>query len=329
MIRESLSAGTGGGGRKATRAKKAPARKSSPKKTVMIVNPNAGRLSEGARNDVVAALRARIDVEVLATTARDTGVDLSTEAARSGVETVIAFGGDGHINEVVNGVAETDVGLGIIPGGTMNVFARALGIPLDPEAAIEQLIRALGSPSRTVPLGRMDDRYFTFSAGCGFDAEAASRVERYVPSKRRFGELFFYWSAFRVLTGTYRHRNPSMTLAGPFGSVPVAMAIVCNTGPYAYLGGRAVRVTPEVRLEGGIDVFALRSMRIEALPLYAWRAVVSGDLVHHDDAFYASDLDSFELSSDEPFHRHVDGEPLPPARSARFSVVKDALKVWA
>ena len=150
-----------------------------------------------------------------------------------------------------------------------------------------------------------------------------------MPSKRRFGEFFFYWSAFRVLTGTYRHRNPSMTLTGPFGSVPVAMAIVCNTGPYAYLGGRAVKVTPEVRLEGGIDVFALRSMRIEALPLYAWRAVVSGDLVHHDDAFYASDLDSFELSSDQPFHRHVDGEPLPPARSARFSVVKDALKVWA
>ncbi|MGH2820851.1 MAG: diacylglycerol/lipid kinase family protein, partial [Actinomycetota bacterium] len=96
----------------------------------MIVNPNAGRLSEGTRNDVVAALRARLDVEVLATTARDTGVDLSTEAARVGAETVIAFGGDGHINEVVNGVAETEVTLGIIPGGTMNVFARALGIPL-------------------------------------------------------------------------------------------------------------------------------------------------------------------------------------------------------
>jgi diacylglycerol kinase family enzyme len=329
MIRESLSPGTRGGGKKATRTKKAPAPRASPRKIVMIVNPNAGRLSDGARNDVVAALRARLDVEVLATTARDTGVDLSTDAARGGAETVIAFGGDGHINEVVNGVAETEVTLGIIPGGTMNVFARALGIPLDPKDALEHLVRSLGSPSRTVPLGRMDDRYFTFSAGCGFDAEAASRVERYVPSKRRFGELFFYWSAFRVLTGTYRHRKPSMMLTGPFGDVPVAMAIACNTGPYAYLAGRAVRVTPQVRLDGGIDVFALKTMRIEALPLYAWRAMISGDLVHHDDAFYASNLDSFELSSDEPFHRHVDGEPLSLARSARFSVVKDALKVWA
>jgi diacylglycerol kinase family enzyme len=295
----------------------------------MIVNPNAGRLSEGARNDVIAAVRARLEVDVVATTARDTGVDLSTEAVKKGAASVIAFGGDGHINEVVNGVAETDAALGIIPGGTMNVFARALGIPLDPASAIDHLVRSLADSPRTVPLGRMDDRFFTFSAGCGFDAEAASRVERYVPSKRRLGELFFYWSAFRVLTGTYRHRKPTMTLTGPFGRVPVAMAIACNTGPYAYLAGRAVKVAPEVRLEGGIDVFALRSMRIEALPLYAWRAVVSGDLVHHDDAFYASDLDSFELASEEPFHRHVDGEPLSLARSARFSVVKDALKVWA
>jgi diacylglycerol kinase family enzyme len=329
MIRESLSPGTQGGGKKATPRKKASALKTPPRKIVMIVNPNAGRLSEAARNDVVAALRARLDIEVLATTARDTGVDLSTEVARGGADTVIAFGGDGHINEVVNGVAETEVTLGIIPGGTMNVFARALGIPLDPKDAIEHLVQSMRGRSRAVPLGRMDDRYFTFSAGCGFDAEAAARVERYVPSKRRFGELFFYWSAFRVLTGTYRHRKPSMTLTGPFGRLPVAMAIVCNTGPYAYLGGRAVKVTPQVRLDGGIDVFALKSMRIEALPLYAWRAVISGDLVHHDDAFYASDLDSFELSSDQPFHRHVDGEPLPLARSARFSVVKDALKVWA
>jgi diacylglycerol kinase family enzyme len=173
----------------------------------------------------------------------------------------------------------------------------------------------------------MDDRYFTFSAGCGFDAEAADRVERDFRSKRTFGELFFYWSAVRVLAGTYRHRNPSMTLSGDFGRVPVAMAIGCNAGPYAYLGGRAVKLAPAVSLDGGLDVFALRSMRIEALPFYAWRAVVSGDLVHHRDTFYASGLDRFEISAEAPFARHVDGEPLGPATSARFEVVPDVLKV--
>ena len=296
---------------------------------VLIVNPNAGRVSELVREDVVAALRTRFDIDAYATTARDTGIALAASAAEAGADLVIAYGGDGHVNEVANGLAGTDSALGVVPGGTMDVFARALGIPLDPFVAIDRLRASVGSEGRRVPLGRMDDRFFTFSAGCGFDAEAAERVERYVPAKRRFGQMFFYWSAFRVLAGTYRHRNPSMTLKGDFGEVDVAMAIASNAGPYAYIVDRPVRVAPQVRLEGGIDVFALRQMRIEALPAYAWRCLVSGDLIHHPDAFYESDLEWFELRADRPFSRHVDGEPLAPSRSARFSIVPDILKVLA
>jgi diacylglycerol kinase family enzyme len=296
---------------------------------VLIVNPNAGRLSEQIRKDVVAALRARFQIEAFSTTARDTGISLAVDAAAAGAQLVIAFGGDGHVNEVANGLACTDSSLAIIPGGTMNVFARALDIPLDPFDAIEHLLERIEEPARVVPLGRMDERYFTFSAGCGFDAEAAQRVERYVPAKRRFGEAFFYWSAFRVLAGTYRHRNPSMVLKGPFGEVPVSMTIACNAGPYAYLAGRPVEVTPEVKLNGGIDVFALKQMRIESLPFYAWRVLVSHDIAHHGDAFYANDLDAFELHADRPFARHADGEPLAPADSARFTLVREALRVQA
>jgi diacylglycerol kinase family enzyme len=296
---------------------------------VLIVNPNAGRLGDADRTGVVRALRARFDLEAYATTARDTGISIAADAAAAGAELVIAFGGDGHVNEVANGLAATESSLGIVPGGTMNVFARALGIPLDPLAAIDHLLGALDRPPRAVPLGKMDDRYFTFSAGCGFDAEAAERVERYVPAKRRFGELFFYWSAFRVLAGSFRSRSTAMTLKGSFGEVPVAMAIACNSGPYAYFLGRAVNVTPDVKLGGGIDVFAMRFMRLEALPVYVYRVAVSGDLVRHQDAFYASDQEKFELVAEEPFSRHVDGEPLSPARSAHFSVERDALRVRA
>ena len=304
-----------------TRAPKPPA--------VLIVNPNAGRLSEQIRKDVVTALRTRFQIEAFATTARDTGISLAADAAAAGASLVIAFGGDGHVNEVANGLACTESSLAIIPGGTMNVFARALDIPLDPFDAIEHLLQMVDKPGRVVPLGKMDERYFTFSAGCGFDAEAAQRVERYVPAKRRFGEVFFYWSAFRVLAGTYRHRSPSMVLRGPFADVPVSMAIACNAGPYAYLAGRPVEVTPEVRLDAGLDIFALKQMRIESLPFYAWRVLVSHDIAHHGDAFYTSDLESFELQADRPFARHADGEPLAPADSARFSIVREALKVQA
>ena len=294
---------------------------------VLIVNPGAGRASAGRRLEVVDEVRRRLRVDVYETPARDAGIQVAAQAADAGVAAVLAFGGDGLVNEVANGVAGTATALAILPGGTMNVFARALGIPTDPIEALDALLALWDYGPRRVPLGRIDDRYFTFSAGCGFDAEAAGRVERDYRNKRTFGELFFYWSAFRVLAGSYRHRKPSMTLSGEFGEADVAMAIGCNAGPYAYLGGRAVNLAPAVSLDGGLDVFALRSMRIEALPLYAWRAVVSGDLVHHRDTFYASGLGSFDVTAAAPFARHVDGEPLEPATSSHFEVVPDVLKV--
>ena len=299
------------------------------RKLTVIVNPNAGRLSDEVRKDVVSELRARFDVDAYSTTARDTGIGLAAEVARGAADVVVAFGGDGHVNEVANGVATTDTTLAIIPGGTMNVFARALGVPLDPMEAIDHLERVLERPTRRVPLGKMNDRYFTFSAGCGFDAEAAERVERYVPAKRRFGEAFFYWSAFRVLTGSFRRREPMLTLEGPFGTSKVAMAIASNAGPYAYFIGRPVNIAPRVRLERGIDIFALKTMRLEALPLYAWRVAISGDIVDHPDVLYHSDLQSVEISADEPFSRHVDGEPLHRVRRARFTVEPNALKVFS
>jgi diacylglycerol kinase family enzyme len=68
-------------------------------------------------------------------------------------------------------------------------------------------------------------------------------------------------------------------------------------------------------------------MRVEALPAYVWRVAVSGDLVHHPDVMYASALDAFEVSAASPFHRHVDGEPLPLSDHVRFSVVPNVLGV--
>jgi diacylglycerol kinase family enzyme len=167
------------------------------------------------------------------------------------------------------------------------------------------------------------------SAGCGFDALAAEHVEKHLNRKRRFGELFFYWSAFRVLAHSFGMRSPRMRIRGEFGEVPVAMAIATNARPYAYLAGRPVDLTPNVTLDGGVDIFAMKTMRLEALPLYIWRVAVSRDLIHHRDAFYQSDLASFEVVGHKPFNRHVDGEPLPPADRVSFSVVRDALRVLA
>jgi diacylglycerol kinase family enzyme len=296
---------------------------------VLIVNPSAGRLSHASRDSVARALDRHFELEAVVTTGRNTGIGLAADAAADGVPLVIAFGGDGHVNEVVNGLVGTNTSVAIIPGGTMNVFARSLGIPRDPHAAVTHLGRLSKSDERSVHLGVMDDRYFTFAAGCGFDAEAARLVENDLSNKRRFGELFFYWSALRILAGAYRHRSPSMSLEGDFGQIEVAMTIACNAGPYAYFLGRAVRLTPEVDLGEGLDLFALRKMKIEALPFYTWRATLGGSMARHKDAVYKHDLEEFTLRSDSPFPRHVDGETLEPSATASFKLAREILRVRA
>ena len=125
---------------------------------VLIVNPNAGRLEERERADVIDALGARFHLDAYSTSSRSSGIALASEAAEAGTGLVIAFGGDGHVNEVANGLAGSETALGIIPGGTMNVFARALGVPLDPIAALDHLEAALKRDAVGVPLGRMDER---------------------------------------------------------------------------------------------------------------------------------------------------------------------------
>ena len=293
----------------------------------VVVNPTAGRMPGTLRERVTDELRRRFDAEVLTTHGRDAAIGIARELAEAGARLVIALGGDGHVNEIANGVVKTDTRLGVVPGGTMNVFARSLGVPLDPLTAVDHLEQAIDRDPKTVPLGRMDDRYFTFSAGCGFDAEVAELVERDLQGKRRFGEMFFYWSAFRVLASSFRRRAPTMTLRGSFGEERAAMAIASNAGPYAYFVGRPVNIAPDVRLDRGLDIFGLRTMRLESLPFYVWRVAVSGDLVNHPDSFYQRDLDALEVTSDEYFGRHVDGEPLAPAKSVRFSIEKDVLSV--
>ncbi len=126
-------------------------------RTVLIVNPNAGRSSEGRRTEVVEAIRSRFDLDVLVTSGRDTAITLAADVAAAKEPFAIAFGGDGHVNEVANGLAGTETALAIVPGGTMNVFARALEVPLDPFEAIDHLLARLKQGAAAGP-ARADGR---------------------------------------------------------------------------------------------------------------------------------------------------------------------------
>ena len=138
----------------------------------MVVNPSATTTTAAGRDVLAHALASELKIEILHTRYRGHAAEATAKAAAAGTELVVALGGDGTVNEVVNGMLSGGVAdapaLAVVPGGSANVFARALGISRDPLEATAELLRALTAGRlRPVGLGRADDRWFTFNAGLG------------------------------------------------------------------------------------------------------------------------------------------------------------------
>ncbi|HEY3480000.1 MAG TPA: diacylglycerol kinase family protein, partial [Streptomyces sp.] len=147
-------------------------------RALLVMNPKATSTTERTREVLAHALAGELDTEIGETGYRGHAVELARAAAEDGVDLVVALGGDGTVNEVVNGILTARIpeggklpDLGVVPGGSTNVFARALGLPNDPVEATGVLLDAIHEGRRRpVSMGLADDRYFTFTAGYGFDA---------------------------------------------------------------------------------------------------------------------------------------------------------------
>src|SRR6185436_3247121 len=158
------------------------------KRMLVIVNPYATTVSDRLKNLVVYALQGRYEVEAVLTEAQNHATEIGREAIDGGYDLVVAFGGDGTLNEVANGLAGTDVPVTILPGGSTNVVARTLGIPNDVVDATEHLLAIADRfEPRRIDLGVANGRRFVFSCGSGLDATAAMRVDRKPKLKARAG----------------------------------------------------------------------------------------------------------------------------------------------
>lgn len=272
----------------------------------LILNPEARAVTPALARVIRSALESHYKLEYTFTRARDSGTGVARQAAEDGASVVIAFGGDGLVNEVVNGLVGHHVDLGIIPGGTMNVLARNLGIPTDPLSAADRILGSGSNPRARVKLATANDRYFTFACGAGFDAEAATRVEERKASKQRFGETYFYLAATTVFVTSYFRRAPFLRVRTSQGEVEAVMAIGLNAGPYAYIIGRPV-VLSEAR-DAGMDLFTLRRLRYRHLLAYGLGAMLTGQF--GPEATASRDVGGYEVFADEPFAVHVDGEPI-------------------
>jgi diacylglycerol kinase family enzyme len=261
-------------------------------------------------------------------------MELVAEAA-AGVDVVIVHGGDGTVNEAVNGLLGAAVSvppaLGVVPGGAANVFARALGIPCDPMEATHHLLQALeAGRTRRVGLGRLDGdgRWFTFNAGLGWDADVVARVDT-LRRKRTSQALYT-----RVALGSYLRQaraRQELTVDLP-GSEPVSPArtvFVSNTDPWSYLGERPIRLNPECSFDRGLGVLALRSMGaptvLRCLSQAVWEAAgPRGRRVVRSD-----DVPLVRVSSVNPVPLQVDGDHIGARTRVEFTAVPEALPVVA
>jgi diacylglycerol kinase family enzyme len=237
-------------------------------RALLIVNPHATTTTKVRRDVIVHALASELDLEVVQTRYRGHASSVAAAAARDGYGLVLTLGGDGTVNEAVNGLLEAHPPpgaplLAALPGGNANVFARALGLPADPVDATGQILASLlDGRSRTVGLGLADGRYFCFNAGLGLDAEVVRVVEGLRARGQTLSAALYVWTAARQFLSVTNRREPALTLErdGTPAMDALFLGIVSNTSPWTYLGQRPVNASPKAGFDTGLDLFALRRL---------------------------------------------------------------------
>jgi diacylglycerol kinase family enzyme len=271
------------------------------KMVVVIGNPAAGASGRSVIRSAAAYLRRYVRrVEVGITRARGDAETLCREAVRAGAGMVVAAGGDGTINEVVNGLGSSGVTLGVIPLGTANVLAHETGIPTDPERACRLLLS--GRP-RAVHLGMAGARHFVLMAGAGFDAMVIYCITESL--KKRPGKSAHIAAGLRSLIWA---RAPILTVTAP-GMLPMT-----GTGIVVRKGRLEPRL--EVRLfkgRGRIDWAG-----------YAWGVLRGRHSLY--DGVTLFETDRIQVTSEEKVHVHGDGD-LFGTLPVNFSVAPYTLNV--
>lgn len=284
------------------------------KRMLVIVNPYATTVSDRLKNLVVYALQGRYEVEAIDTQAQGHATELCREAADAGYDVVVAFGGDGTVNEVANGLVGTDTPLTCLPGGSTNVYCRTLGIPNDVVDATEHLLRMADDFSpRRVDTGLVNGRHFVFASGVGLDASVVERVDAHPYRKAKFGEWYFTWAAISSFNKTYLLKAPRVRVEIGGRTVEAVTVIVQNSDPYTYFGSRPIRISEGAGLETGLlGVTILRRATPLEMPTLIPR-IFSGRASTVARHRQVTGFDPVEgatvLSADErPFPVEVDGD---------------------
>jgi diacylglycerol kinase family enzyme len=304
------------------------------KRMLIVVNPYASTVSENLRHLVVHALEGRFDVDAVDTEARGHATELCREAAHEGYDVVVAFGGDGTVNEVANGLLGSPTPLCCLPGGSANVFGKMLGIPGELIDATEHLLGLADDwRPRKVDLGVVNGRCFTFASGLGLDASVVQRVDSNPHLKARLGPWYFTWVAVSTFARRYLVRPPRLSVLLGEERLEGVTAVVQNGSPFTYFRSRPIEIAEDASLESGtLSGCVLHRARPIDMPSIAWRAFSRrARVARHRQISSFRDATELTVSTTdgEPLPLQVDGDYLGEVAEARYSILPQALNVVA
>ena len=291
-------------------------------RVLLVVNPSASSVTARGRVIIKRALAADHDVTVAETSRRGHATRLAQGAAADGVDVVVVLGGDGTLNEAANGLAGSTTALAPLPGGSTNVFARTIGLPDDPVAATNDILRALADGSvRRVGLGSVNGRYFLFHVGMGFDAAVVQQVERRASLKRYASHPLFVYAAIDTALRHYDRSRPRFSVQHADGRVvdDGYFAMCFNTTPYTYLGTIGIDVAPDAGLDRPLVLVTGRTLRVVPVVGLLGSAFIGRSRApHHRQVDYAPDVHEATVRGHGPFPYQVDGDFLGEATTLRF-----------
>jgi diacylglycerol kinase family enzyme len=312
-------------------------------RAVLIVNPNATSTTPAGRDLLAHALESRVGLVVTHTDHRGHAIEIAEAAKRDGTDVIIVHGGDGTVNEVVNGLlgkpgpdrpaADTLPAVAVVPGGSANVFARALGISPDPIEATNQLIDLLGAHRgawRRIGLMDCVERWAVFTAGMGVDGDVVAAVEAQRAKGRKVTAARYIRIAVREMLSSVRD-EPLLTVHLPDREpVPgVHFAFVSNASPWTYANARPVWTNPDTTFETGLGVFAVTTTNVAANLLVVRRMLSKKARIKGKHLIREDNLPWVRITSAEPIACQVDGDFLGMRDDMTFTAVPQALEVVA
>jgi len=315
-------------------------RPGSKKRMLLIVNPYATTVSDRLKNLVVYALQGRYEVETVATEAQNHATEIGREVRDHGYDIVVAFGGDGTLNEVANGLAGTDVPVSVLPGGSTNVVCRTLGIPNDVVDATEHLLALVDDwAPRQIDLGLVDSRHFVFSCGVGIDATVVKRVDAHPRLKSRAGPYYYSWAAISALYRKYMFDPARLRVKLDGEETEGITALAQNSDPFTYFASRPIRVCEGVEIDdGSLSVGVLKRAAQRDMPtliprLFSeQRPAARHRQLEHFEGITAATITSISETKDgvaRPFPIQVDGDYIGERTHLELRVAPGALTVIA